>query len=75
MKVDTMDLSLSNSTPMNLLNVTADHDRQGQAAHRRYKSSTEVDFASGKGHAYILYILEQNLVLGAVALSNLASLF
>ena len=29
-----MDLSLSNFIPMDLLNATADHDRQGQAAHR-----------------------------------------
>ena len=29
-------LTISNSTPMDLLNMTADHDRQGQAAHRRY---------------------------------------
>ena len=51
MKVDTMDLSLSNSMPINILNVSVDHDRQGQAAHRRYKSNTVVEFASGKGHA------------------------
>ena len=40
MKVDTMDLSLSNSMTMNLLSATADHDRQGQAAHRRYRKIT-----------------------------------
>ena len=28
--------------------ATADHDRQGQAAHRQYKSRTVVEFASGK---------------------------
>ena len=31
-----MDLSLSNSTLMDLLNATANHDRLGQAAHRWY---------------------------------------
>ena len=31
--VDMMNPSLSNSTPMN---VTVDHDKQGQAAHRWY---------------------------------------
>ena len=46
-----MDLSLSNSMLINLPNATADHDSQGQAAHRQYKSSTVVEFASGKGHA------------------------
>ena len=35
-----MNLSLSNSMPMDLLNVTADHDRLGQAAHRRYHQIT-----------------------------------
>ena len=51
MKVGTMDLSLSNSSPMV---ATADHEKQGQAAHRRYgtvKSRTVVEFASGKDHA------------------------
>ena len=33
-------LSLSNSTLMDLLNATADHDRQWQAAHRRYRQIT-----------------------------------
>ena len=28
--------------------ATADHDRQGQAAHKQYKSRTVVEFASGK---------------------------
>ena len=28
--------------------ATADHDRQGQAAHRQYKSRTVNEFASGK---------------------------
>ena len=28
--------------------TTADHERQGQAAHRWYKSRTIVEFASGK---------------------------
>ena len=71
-KLTPMDPSLSNSTPMELLNVsaisvlrklgmkmtqvnahmaTADHDRQGQAAHRWYKSCTVVKFTSGKAHA------------------------
>ena len=31
--------------------ATADHDRQGQAAHRRYKSHTVVEFTLGKAHA------------------------
>ena len=29
--------------------TTADHDRQEQAAHRRYKLHTTVEVASGKG--------------------------
>ena len=33
-------LSRSNSTPRDLLNVTTDHDRQEQAAHRRYRQIT-----------------------------------
>ena len=37
MKVDTMDLSLSNFSPMV---ATADHERQGQAAHRQYRQIT-----------------------------------
>ena len=28
--------------------ATADHDRQGQATHRHYKSHTVVEFTSGK---------------------------
>ena len=28
--------------------ATADHDRQGQATHKLYKSRTVVEFASGK---------------------------
>jgi len=40
---------------MDLLNATADHDRQGQGAHRRYHQITHsknlVEFAAGKGHA------------------------
>jgi len=40
-KVDTMDPSLSNSTTLDLLNATADYDRQGQAAHRRYCQITQ----------------------------------
>ena len=48
-----MDPSLSNSMTMDLLNATADHDRQGQAAHRRdtVKSRTVVEFTSGKDYA------------------------
>ena len=37
MKVDAMDLSLPNSS---LMVVTADHERQGQAAHRQYRQIT-----------------------------------
>ena len=36
--------------------ATADHDRQGQAAHRQYKSRTVVGFTSGK------YTHDQQLV-------------
>ena len=32
--------------------ATVDHDRQGQAAHRRYKLHTTVEVASGKGDEY-----------------------
>jgi len=42
------------STLMDLLNATADYDRQGQAAYRWYntvKYRTVVECASGKGHA------------------------
>ena len=38
-------------SPRNEVNAsmaTADHDRQGQAAHRQYKSHTVIEFASGK---------------------------
>ena len=45
MKVDTMNLSLSNSTLMDLLNVTADHDRL--LTDGAIKSHT-VEFVSGK---------------------------
>ena len=42
----------SETTQVNARMATADHDRQGQAAHRRYKLRTVVEFASGlKGHA------------------------
>jgi len=52
MKVRTMDLSLSNSTTMALLNETANHEREGQAAQDGLvKSHTVVEFASGKGQA------------------------
>ena len=30
------------------VNARMDHDKQGQAAHRQYKSRTVVEFASGK---------------------------
>ena len=36
------------TTQVNTRMATADHDRQGQAAHRQYKSRTVVEFASGK---------------------------
>ena len=39
MKVDTMDLSLSNSTQMDLLNATVDHDRQGQEKRIKNKAA------------------------------------
>ena len=38
-------------TQVNTCMATVDHDRQGQAAHRRYKLRTIVEVASGKGHA------------------------
>jgi len=38
-------------TQVNAHMATADHDRQGQAAHRWYKSCTVVEFTSGKAHA------------------------
>ena len=52
-QVDTKDPLLSNFMPIDLLNVTADHNRQGQAVHRQYRQITLsiVEFASGKGHA------------------------
>ena len=52
-KVDTMDPSLSNSSTMALLNATADHGRQGQAAHRRYRQTTlYVTLISSKDSAH-----------------------
>ena len=36
------------TTQVNARMATADHDRQGQGAHRQYKSRTVVEFASGK---------------------------
>ena len=36
-EVDTMDPSLSNYTPSDAMNVTLDHDRQGQGAQRRHR--------------------------------------
>ena len=36
------------TTHVNPFMATADHDRQGQAAHRQYKSRTVVEFTSGK---------------------------
>ena len=36
------------TTQVNARMATADHDRQGQAAHRQYKSRTVVEFTSGK---------------------------
>ena len=38
-------------SPRNDVWHTADHDRQGQAAHRQYKSRTVVELASAKSHA------------------------
>ena len=47
-----------NSTRMDLLNVTADHDRQGQVAtDDNVKSHTVVEFASGKGHSYLMTLI------------------
>ena len=40
--------SPGNEDDVNTRMATADHDRQGQAAHRQYKSRTVVEFASGK---------------------------
>ena len=36
------------TTQVNAHMATVDHDRQGQATHRQYKSRTVVEFASGK---------------------------
>ena len=36
------------TTQVNARMATVDHDRQGEAAHRQYKSCTVVEFASGK---------------------------
>ena len=36
------------TTQVNTCMATADHDSQGQAAHRWYKSHTVVKFTSGK---------------------------
>ena len=36
------------TTQVNACMATVDHDREGQAAHRQYKSRTVVGFASGK---------------------------
>ena len=36
-----------------LVCTAADHDRQGQAAHRQYKLRTVVEVTSDKEHAYI----------------------
>ena len=44
-------LQETRSEDVNARMATADHDRQGQATHRRYKLRTVVEFASGKGHA------------------------
>ena len=38
-------------TNLNAHMATADHDRQGQAAHRQYKSRTVIEFTSGKAYA------------------------
>ena len=36
------------TTQVNACMANGDHDRQGQAAHRQYKSPTVVEFSSGK---------------------------
>ena len=41
------------TTQINACMATADHDRQEQSAHRRYKLRTMVEVASGKGHAWM----------------------
>ena len=41
------------TTQVNACMATADHDRQEQSAHRRYKLRTMVEVASGKGHAWM----------------------
>ena len=38
------------TTQVNTCMATVDHNRQGQAAHRRYNLHTMVEVASGKGH-------------------------
>ena len=39
-----------------LLNATADRDRQGQAAHRMYRQITQYfEFTSGKDHPCIMF--------------------
>ena len=38
------------TTQVNACMATVDHNRQGQAAHRRYNLHTMVEVASGKGH-------------------------
>ena len=44
--------TLSKTTQVIARMATVDHDRQGQAAYRRYKLRTVVEFASGlnQGH-------------------------
>ena len=39
------------TTQVNTHMATADRDRQGQAAHRQYRSRTVVEYTSGKSHA------------------------
>ena len=44
------------TTQVNTRIATVDHDRQGQAAHRQYKSRTVVGFASGKPCIIVLHL-------------------
>ena len=46
-----MDPSLPDSTMMDLISATADHDKDRLLTDGIVKSCTVVEFASGKGHA------------------------
>ena len=41
------------TTQVNICMATVEHDRQGQAAHRRYKLCTVVEFARSEGPCII----------------------